>query len=194
MAAQRTEARHPAAEGLQDQTPTEIIARLHAAQIGAVEAVQPAFASLAAAAEAGATALQRGRRLVYVGAGSSGLMALSDCLELSGTFGIPPDRTPMLFAGGARALLHMTGAVEDDPAGSGAQKPGQSAQQCGLAAGIGADDHRDASVRDREGQIGDDRGVAVPQRQEFGAQSAVSHGSSLSCLRGEEVDEITAAQ
>jgi N-acetylmuramic acid 6-phosphate etherase len=43
-------------------------------------------------------------------------MALSDCLELAGTFGIPPQSTPMLFAGGAAALLHMTGAVEDDPA------------------------------------------------------------------------------
>jgi N-acetylmuramic acid 6-phosphate etherase len=27
-----------------------------------------------------------------------------------------PDRTPVLFAGGASALLHMTGGVEDDPA------------------------------------------------------------------------------
>jgi N-acetylmuramic acid 6-phosphate etherase len=43
-------------------------------------------------------------------------MALADCLELLGTFGIPADRTPMLFAGGADALLKMTGGVEDDPA------------------------------------------------------------------------------
>ncbi len=42
-------------------------------------------------------------------------MALADCLELAGTFSIPPSRTPVLFAGGAKALLHMTGAVEDDP-------------------------------------------------------------------------------
>ena len=52
----------------------------------------------------------------YAGAGSSGLMALADCLELAGTFGIPPTQTPMLFAGGTAALLHMTGGVEDDPA------------------------------------------------------------------------------
>ena len=43
-------------------------------------------------------------------------MALADCLELLGTFGIPTERTPMLFAGGADALLKMTGGVEDDPA------------------------------------------------------------------------------
>ena len=55
-------------------------------------------------------------RVGYAGAGSSGLMALADALELPGTFGIPPDRVPVLFAGGTAALLHMTGAVEDDPA------------------------------------------------------------------------------
>jgi N-acetylmuramic acid 6-phosphate etherase len=40
-------------------------------------------------------------------------MALADALELHGTFGILVDRTPVLFAGGAEALLAMTGAVED---------------------------------------------------------------------------------
>jgi N-acetylmuramic acid 6-phosphate etherase len=41
-------------------------------------------------------------------------MALSDCLELAGTFGIDPAQTAMLFPGGPAALLHMTGAPEDD--------------------------------------------------------------------------------
>jgi len=41
-------------------------------------------------------------------------MALSDALELAGTFGIPPARTPVLFAGGVAALIHMQGGVEDD--------------------------------------------------------------------------------
>ena len=51
-------------------------------------------------------------------------MALADCLELAGTFGIPPERTPMLLAGGTAALLRMTGAAEDDPgAGRGRFRP-----------------------------------------------------------------------
>ncbi|WP_374301671.1 N-acetylmuramic acid 6-phosphate etherase [Paracoccus sp. (in: a-proteobacteria)] len=94
-----------------------------AAQIGAlfVQAQTDAIASLSAAlptveaaAQAAAAALRRGGRLGYAGAGSSGLMALADALELAGTFGIPPDRTPVLFAGGASALLQMRGDVEDD--------------------------------------------------------------------------------
>jgi N-acetylmuramic acid 6-phosphate etherase len=58
-------------------------------------------------------------------------MALADCLELMGTFGIPPAQTPMLFAGGAAALLRMVGGVEDDAA---------QAQRDVAAAGLGAGD------------------------------------------------------
>ena len=75
-------------------------------------------------------ALRAGGRLGYAGAGSSGVMALADALELPGTFGLAPDRAPVLLAGGAGALLHMTGAVEDDAAAAAADLA-----RAGLAAG-----------------------------------------------------------
>jgi N-acetylmuramic acid 6-phosphate etherase len=115
-----TEQRHPAATGLQDRAPEAALALLLDAQVAAAGAVRQAVPALVLAARAAADALGGNHRLIYAGAGSSGLMALSDCLELAGTFGIPPDRTPMLLAGGAGTLLHMTGAVEDDPALAGA--------------------------------------------------------------------------
>lgn len=115
MTERRTEARHPSADGLQDAAPQEVLTRLLGAQSAAVAQVRPAIESLRIAAQSAADALESGHRLVYAGAGSAGLMALSDALELAGTFGIPPERTPVLFAGGAANLLHMTGAVEDDP-------------------------------------------------------------------------------
>jgi N-acetylmuramic acid 6-phosphate etherase len=110
-----TEQRHPLAPGLQTRAPDAILQILLEAQLAAGAAVRPAVPALAQAARLAAGALEGGHRLVYAGAGSSGLMALADCLELAGTFGIPPERTPMLLAGGAETLLHMTGAVEDDP-------------------------------------------------------------------------------
>jgi N-acetylmuramic acid 6-phosphate etherase len=128
MARRRTEDLHPSAAGLQDVPLHDVLGRLHAAQIAAADAVVPAFPALERAARAAAGALRDGRRMVYVGAGSSGLMALADCLELFGTFGIPPQRTPMLFAGGADALLTMTGAVEDDPALAAADLAGLDPQ------------------------------------------------------------------
>lgn len=116
MTVRSTEARHPASRALHSQPPAKAMALLLAAQQSALTAVGPAIPALVGAAEAGAEALRSGGRLGYAGAGSSGLMALADCLELAGTFGVQPDRTPMLFAGGADALLAMSGSVEDDAA------------------------------------------------------------------------------
>jgi N-acetylmuramic acid 6-phosphate etherase len=116
MADRSTEALHPLASGLHLAPADQVLSRALEAQEGALAAVRPALPALEAAARLAAGAMQAGGKLAYAGAGSSGLMALADCLELLGTFGIPADRTPMLFAGGADALLKMTGGVEDDPA------------------------------------------------------------------------------
>ncbi len=114
-----TEQRHHASAGLQAVPRLEALSRLFWGQIESVRALEQGFAPLARAAERAAVALAGQGRLIYVGAGSSGLMALADRLELAGTFGIDPGRTPMLFAGGVDALLHPEGASEDDPALAG---------------------------------------------------------------------------
>lgn len=114
MTLRRTETPHRHAQGLQALPPRTILARLLEGQQEAAAAVAAALPAIEAAAQLAAEALGAGRRLGYAGAGSSGLMALADALELAGTFGFPADRTPVLFAGGAEALLAMTGAVEDD--------------------------------------------------------------------------------
>ena len=116
MTASATEARHPSSAGLHRRPGAEALALLLDAQVQALEALRGALPALERAADAAAAALRHGGRMGYAGAGSSGLMALADCLELAGTFGIAPERTPILFAGGADALLHMSGSVEDDPA------------------------------------------------------------------------------
>ncbi|MCF3973354.1 N-acetylmuramic acid 6-phosphate etherase [Paracoccus salsus] len=115
MAGDATEARHPGSAGLHRQPADRVLAVLMNAQVAALSALRPALPAIERAAESGAQALLAGGRMGYAGAGSSGLMAMADCLELSGTFGLAPERTPMLFAGGADALLHMMGGVEDDP-------------------------------------------------------------------------------
>jgi len=111
----RTEDRHILSDGIHGIPGADVLARILTSQHAAIAAVVPAFPHILVAAEAGAEALRQGGKMAYAGAGSSGLMALADCLELPGTFGIAPDRVPMLFAGGTAALLHMQGGVEDDP-------------------------------------------------------------------------------
>lgn len=115
MTIRPTEASHPSAVGLHLAAADDILARLLDAQSAALTAVRSAIPALERAAIAASNTLMSGGRMAYVGAGSSGLMALADCLELLGTFGIPTDQTPMLFPGGTDALLKMTGSVEDDP-------------------------------------------------------------------------------
>ena len=113
MAMRATEARHRHGPGLSAIGPEHALARLLEGQRSALAAVEPALPALAAAAERAAAVLAAGHRLAYAGAGSAGLMALADALEIAGTFGIPAERTPVLFAGGASALLAMAGAPED---------------------------------------------------------------------------------
>ena len=116
MAEKRTEALHEHAGGLDQQPPAVVLGFLADAQIQAAQAVRGAIGSIADAAKIVAGTLGAGGRLAYAAAGSSGLMALADALELPGTYGIPRARIVVLFAGGAAALQDMAGAPEDDAA------------------------------------------------------------------------------
>src|SRR3546814_600070 len=62
------------------------------------------------------------------------------------------------------------GAVEHHAAGAGLQEPGQAAQQCRLAAGVGADDDRHLPWRDRDRQVVDDDTGVVAEAQVLRAE------------------------
>lgn len=109
-----TEDRHALAEGIQFQPPRVVLERLLKGQCDATARIEFALPAIEKAAAAAAAAIGSGHRLAYAGAGSSGLMALADALELAGTFGIPPGQTPVLIAGGAATLLELRNAAEDD--------------------------------------------------------------------------------
>lgn len=114
MSQQATEARHGKAEGLDTRAPEDILALLASGQQEAARAVDAAIPALADAAKLVADALRSGAKLVYAAAGSSGLMAMADALELPGTYGIPRDQIVLLLAGGLSSLGDMPGAPEDD--------------------------------------------------------------------------------
>lgn len=79
--------------------------------VAAVDALSP---EIAAAAERAAALYETGGRLVYVGAGASGLIAAQDAAELPGTFGLEPNRILKLIAGGAVHPFDIDAAAEDD--------------------------------------------------------------------------------
>ena len=114
MPSAKTEERHDNAKGLDLMHPAMALRLLAAGQQAAAKAVDAAIESISAAASIAAEALSSGRRLAYAGAGSSGLMAMADALELPGTYGIAQDQIVILLAGGAASLSDLAGGYEDD--------------------------------------------------------------------------------
>jgi N-acetylmuramic acid 6-phosphate etherase len=88
----------------------EMIAAMYEGQLAAAAAVRPALADIARAVDAALPALQRGGRIVYVGAGTSGRIGVQDGTELPPTYDWPSDRLVFAMAGGLGALVQ---SVED---------------------------------------------------------------------------------
>ncbi len=87
-------------------------------QLAAVAAVGRALPAIAAATNAATEALGDRGRLIYVGAGTSGRVAVQDGAELPPTFAWPPERLRFIIAGGENALIASVEGAEDDVAGA----------------------------------------------------------------------------
>jgi N-acetylmuramic acid 6-phosphate etherase len=94
--------------------PGEILEAMIEGQFAAVAAVRAARPSLERAALAIVRRLGEGGRLVYVGAGTSGRLAVQDGAELTPTFGWPQEKLLLLIAGGEDALLKAVEGAEDE--------------------------------------------------------------------------------
>jgi N-acetylmuramic acid 6-phosphate etherase len=86
------------------------------AQLAAVDAVLDAREPIARAVDVVVAALRAGRRVVLLGAGTSGRLAVLDASELPPTFGFDPERYQGRIAGGDAALRRSVEGAEDDAA------------------------------------------------------------------------------
>jgi N-acetylmuramic acid 6-phosphate etherase len=105
----RTEHRNAASKNLDRMTAMEIVRLMNHEDRKVAAAVGRDLAAIARAADAVVKAISNGGRLIYVGAGSSGRMAVLDAAECPPTFGTSPELVQALIAGGRPAV---TGAVE----------------------------------------------------------------------------------
>ena len=94
--------------------PGDILHALIEGQMAAVAAVRPALGAIERAAAAMEARLRGDGRLIYVGAGTSGRLAVQDGAELIPTFNWPQDRLLLLMAGGKDALLRTAEGAEDE--------------------------------------------------------------------------------
>jgi N-acetylmuramic acid 6-phosphate etherase len=111
-----TEQRNPASAEI-DTLPTEEVLRIVNAEDHQVaDAVEREIPAIARAVDAIVEAFQRGGRLFYIGAGTSGRLGVLDASECPPTFSVPPEMVQGIIAGGPAALSRATEATEDDPA------------------------------------------------------------------------------
>jgi N-acetylmuramic acid 6-phosphate etherase len=131
-----TEARNPRSEAIDALSAREIVALMNDEDTVMLSAVRADSESVATAIEWAADRFQRGGRLIYVGAGTSGRLGVLDASECPPTFGTPPEMVVGLIAGGPTALTRAVEGAEDDPARGAADLAGLNVRESDLVVGI----------------------------------------------------------
>lgn len=109
-----TESRNEASQNI-DELSTEAMLRVINDEDKKVAlAVEKILPQIARVVDAIAAAFQRGGRLVYCGAGTSGRLGILDASECPPTFGTPRGQVIGLIAGGHKAILQAVENAEDN--------------------------------------------------------------------------------
>jgi N-acetylmuramic acid 6-phosphate etherase len=110
-----TEGPNPASLAIDSLSTPEMLEVISAADREVAPAVARELPNIAKAVDAIAERLEKGGRLFYIGAGTSGRLGVLDASECPPTFNTPPELIEGLIAGGDRALRHSIEKAEDDP-------------------------------------------------------------------------------
>jgi len=108
-----TEKTNWASTDLDLKSSLEIVRVINTEDAKVVDAVRRALPQIARAVGLIANALQKGGRLIYVGAGTSGRIAALDAAECPPTFNVDPRMVQFVMAGGPAALASALEADED---------------------------------------------------------------------------------
>lgn len=176
LAGLQTEA---AAEGLDNLDilgTEELVAAMLAHSAGVHAAVAAASQAIVHTVDAVAERLQRGGRLLYVGAGTAGRLGVLDASECPPTFGTPPGLVVGLIAGGPKAIQHPVEYAEDN-------------------ATAGARDLHDINVTEADAVVG----ITASGRTPYvigaleEARKRGAFAASLACNKGSAVSHVADA-
>jgi len=112
----RSELRNPASKNLDRLSTLQIVRLMNREDRKVAVAVGRSLPSIARAVDVIVKTIRGGGRLIYVGAGSSGRIAVLDAAECPPTFGTSPDLVQALIAGGGLAVTGAVEGAEDSPA------------------------------------------------------------------------------
>jgi len=113
-----TEQRNPNSMNVDSLSALEIVQLMNDEDKQVPLAIEKCLPQIAQAVERIVAAFQKGGRLVYIGAGTSGRLGVLDASECPPTFGVSPEMVKGIIAGGERALRHPIEGAEDSKAQS----------------------------------------------------------------------------
>ena len=100
----KTEMRNPRTMHIDKMETNAILKIMNDENRRTVDAVEAALEPLTLLCDQTAERMQRGGRLFYIGAGTSGRLGVLDASECPPTFGVSPDTVIGIIAGGDRCL------------------------------------------------------------------------------------------
>jgi N-acetylmuramic acid 6-phosphate etherase len=137
LAALSTEARNPRTLDIDQLSTLEMLTVINQEDQTVPQAVATQLPQIARAIDEVAARFERGGRLFYIGAGTSGRLGVLDASECPPTFSVPPTLVQGLIAGGDTALRRSSEKSEDSREQGAADL---------LAAGFGEDGSPDTLV------------------------------------------------
>ena len=109
-----TEGVNEKSRNIDAMTTLEMVSIINEEDDTVAENVKKALPDIALAIDAIADRLKRGGRLIYVGAGTSGRLAIQDAAECTVTYGVPKGTVSAVMAGGRGAVFFPSENVEDN--------------------------------------------------------------------------------
>ena len=113
-----TEQPNPRSEQIDTLPALEIVQIINREDQTVAKAVEAVLPQIAQAVEAITTCIENGGRLIYIGAGTSGRLAVLDASECVPTYSVPRELVQAVMAGGDYALVNSVEGAEDDRAGA----------------------------------------------------------------------------
>ena len=109
-----TEKINPATAHIDECSTLEMVKLINDEDKKVAAAVEGVLPEIAQAVDVIAESFNRGGRLFYIGAGTSGRLGILDASECPPTFGVSPDMVQGLIAGGIGALIKAVEGAEDN--------------------------------------------------------------------------------
>ncbi len=100
---------------LDEMKTLDIVANINNEDKKVADAVELVLPQVAQVVDETSKRFEKGGRLFYIGAGTSGRLGILDASEIPPTFGMPHDRVIGLIAGGDSAIRKAVEFAEDDP-------------------------------------------------------------------------------